>query len=169
LVPKGIDVGIVQEYDPSVDETLEALHEGLCLLLCLGVEAGVNGQIMKQRELYQQLVSKFPDDERAHNLLGNHFFGQQAYEKAIELAPDNAKRYANLGLTLEAQRHLEEAILNYRKAVELEKDNTQFLLMLSEALQKKGEKEEALSVLEHILVLEPTNHLAREKLMKLKF
>ena len=73
-------------------------------LWILGVEAGVNGQVMKQRELYQQLVSQFPGDERAHNLLGNHFFGQQeyataiaGYEKAIAIAPEFSPPYNQLG------------------------------------------------------------------------
>lgn len=127
-------------------------------------------------QTYKFLVKHFPANDSYYASLGQALHGQklyeravEAYEKAIELSPANAKRYANLGLTLEAQRHLEEAILNYRKAADMEKDNTQFLLLLSEALVKKGEKEEAQGVLEHILVLEPTNHLAREKLMKLKF
>lgn len=65
-------------------------------LWILGVDAEANGLPMKQREYYQQLVSAFPDDERAHNLLGNHYFAQQeyakanaAYQKAIAIDPDS--------------------------------------------------------------------------------
>lgn len=126
-------------------------------------------------QTYKFLVKHFPENDSYYSSLGQAYHGQklyeravEAYERAIELAPDNAKRYVNLGLTLEAQRHLEEAILNYRRAVDMEKDNTQVLFALANALVKKGEKEEAENVLEHILVLEPTNHLAREKLMAVK-
>lgn len=106
---------------------------------------------------------------QAYNNLKLYDQAIEAYEKAIELVPENPSRYINLGQTLEANRHLEEAILNYRRAVDMEKDNPQFLLVLAEALAKKGEKEEAEVLLEQILQLEPTNHLAREKLMQLKF
>lgn len=127
-------------------------------------------------QTYKFLLKHFPENDsywanlgQSHH--GHKLYGQavEAYEKAIEFAPDNAKRYVNLGLTLEAQKHIEEAILNYRKALDLEKNNTQFTLALAEALAKKGEKEEAQLLLEQVLQAEPTNHLARERLMQLKF
>lgn len=127
-------------------------------------------------ETYKFLVKHHPANDGYYSNLGQAYHGQklydqaiEAYERAIELVPDNARRYINLGLTLEAKKHLEEAILHYRKAVDLEKNNTQFLMVLAEALIKKGDKEEAEILLEQILQLEPTNHLAREKLMQLKF
>lgn len=127
-------------------------------------------------QTYGFLVKHYPQNGSYHSSLGQAFHGQklyeravEAYERAIELQPANPKRYINLGLTLEAQKHLEEAILNYRKAADIEKNNTQFLLVLAEALIKKEEKKQAEAVLEEILILEPTNHLAREKLMQLKF
>lgn len=127
-------------------------------------------------ETYKFLSKHYPEDDGYHSNLGQAYHGQklydraiEEYERAIELAPNNPKRYVNLGLTLEAKKHPEEAILNYRKAVDMEKANTQFLMMLAEALVKKGDKEEAELFLEEILKLEPTNHLAREKLMQLKF
>ena len=36
------------------------------------------------REYAEELVSKYPNDERAHFLLGNAYFGQQDFDKAIE-------------------------------------------------------------------------------------
>lgn len=127
-------------------------------------------------ETYKFLVKSFPKSDSYLANLGQAYHGQklydsavEAYEQAIELNPENGKRYVNLGLTLEAKKHLAEAILNYRKALSLEKDNPQFLMVLAEALVKRGDKEEAEVILEQILQLEPTNHLAREKLMQLKF
>ncbi len=48
-----------------------------------GTEAGINGRPMEQREYYEKLVDAYPNDERAHNLLGNQYFGQQEYGPAI--------------------------------------------------------------------------------------
>lgn len=127
-------------------------------------------------ETYKFLIKHYPGNDTYYSNLGQAYHGEKlydqaidAYEHAIELVPENAKRYVNLGLTLEARKHLEEAILNYRKAVDMEKTNTQFLMVLAEALAKKGDREEAEILLEQILQLEPTNHVARERLMELKF
>ncbi|MDP3741410.1 MAG: tetratricopeptide repeat protein [bacterium] len=127
-------------------------------------------------ETFKFLLNKYPDSDSYWSNLGQAYHGNklydkavEAYEQAIELDPNSAKRYVNLGLTLEARKHLEEAILNYRKAMDLEKENPHFMLVLAEALVAKGEKEEAEKLLEQILLAEPTNHLARERLMQLKF
>lgn len=127
-------------------------------------------------ETYKFLLKAHPENDTYWSNLGQAYHGNklydqavEAYERAIELAPDNAKRYLNLGLTLEARKHIEEAILNYRRALELEKSNTHFMFVLAEALAKKGDKEEAEMLLEQVLQIEPTNHLARERLMQLKF
>lgn len=127
-------------------------------------------------ETYKFLVKHHPENDGYYAGLGQAYHGQklydqamEAYERAIELAPENARRYVNLGLTLEARKHLEEAILNYRKALDLEKTDTQIMMILADALVKKGDREEAELFLEQILQAEPTNHLAREKLMQLKF
>ena len=127
-------------------------------------------------ETYQYLTKRHPENDTYFASLGQAYqkkkFHDQAitaYEKAIELKPENPKWYVNLGLSLEAKSHVEEAILNYRRAHELERDNLEVLMVLSEALAKKGEKAEALACLEKVLVLDPTNEIAREKLMHLKF
>ena len=88
-------------------EEAAALAEGASpgeRLLILGFKAGVDGFAPRQRELYEQLVDLFPKDERAHTLLGNHFFGQQewdraiaSYEAAIRLAPEFSQPYNQMG------------------------------------------------------------------------
>src|SRR6185312_15571209 len=53
-------------------------------LLILGNEAGANGNAAKQKELLDQLMAAFPNDERAHFNMGGYYFGQQDFPKAIE-------------------------------------------------------------------------------------
>ena len=127
-------------------------------------------------ETYKFLIKHYPQNDTYHASLGQAYHNYKlydkaiaAYERAIELDGKNARRYINLGLTLEAKKHLGEAILNYRRAVDLEQNNPQFLIILAEALTKKGDRAEAEAILQKILELEPTNHLAREKLMQLKY
>lgn len=154
------------EKDPHNEEAFDGLGK-------LYLAQKKNGEAI---ETYKFLTKHYPKNDGYFSKLGQSYHSQklydqavEAYEQAIALSPDNANRYVNLGLVLEAKKHLEEAILNYRKAVDLENGNTHFLMVLAEALMKKDEREEAESILEKILQLEPTNHLAREKLMQLKF
>ena len=127
-------------------------------------------------ETYRFLVKHHPDAAEYHEGLGLACHAEkqfdkavEAFERAIELAPQAANYYMNLALSLQAEGHVEEAVLNYRRAADLDERNTQFLFLLSEALIKKGQNAEAGDILERILKLEPTNYLAREKLMHIKY
>src|SRR5436190_2913802 len=53
-------------------------------LQILAAEAGANGDPAKQKQLLEELVTSFPNDERAHFALGGYYFGQQEYDKAID-------------------------------------------------------------------------------------
>src|SRR4051794_13860687 len=64
-------------------------------MLILANQAGSNGDVVKQKEDLEKLVSLFPNDERAHFNLGAFEFAQQDYpqtiehlKKATELAPN---------------------------------------------------------------------------------
>ena len=52
-------------------------------LMILALEAGGNADPAKAFEYTGQLAAKYPQDERAHFLLGNALFGRQEYDKAI--------------------------------------------------------------------------------------
>ena len=131
-------------------------------LWILGVEAGVNGQVMKQRELYQQLVSQFPDDERAHNLLGNHFFGQQEYEtaiaeyeKALAIAPDFSQPYNQLGYAHRFMGDFEKAKVAFEKYIELIPDDPNPHDSYAELLMKMGQYDASITSYRKALTLNP--------------
>nr|MBN2278155.1 tetratricopeptide repeat protein [candidate division Zixibacteria bacterium] len=58
------------------------ISEGEQLMLH-AARAGNNADPMKQLEYLQQLVAEYPNDERAHNILGTYWYGQQEFQKAI--------------------------------------------------------------------------------------
>src|SRR5215468_5660617 len=73
-------------------------------LVILAQEAGTKGQVAKQKELLDKLVAQFPNDERAHNLLGAYRFGQQdwagsvaEYQKAVAINPNFSQPYNQMG------------------------------------------------------------------------
>ena len=78
---------------PSVKQFFEKLNTAKTLtdhisfgerLMIYGVDAAASGIQLQQRKMYLELVDLYPNDERAHYLLGNHYFGNREYEDAIK-------------------------------------------------------------------------------------
>lgn len=78
---------------PTAKEFFEHLNKAVELAdkasegekhLILAAQAGANGDTVKQKEHLDKLVAAYPDDERAHFVLGGYYFGQQDYPKAID-------------------------------------------------------------------------------------
>lgn len=131
-------------------------------LWILGVEAGVNGLPMRQREYYQELVTAYPNDERVHGLLGNHYFGQQEYlkaisyyEKAIEINPEFVPPYNMLGYSRRALGHYSEAEEAFKKYVELIPDDPNPHDSYAELLLKMGEYEASIEHYQKALSIDP--------------
>ena len=83
--------------------------------------------------------------------------------------PDAAHRLINLSLCFESKGEADKAIEVVERALAISPDNPRYMLLLADFLIKTEKKSVAKDVLEKILELEPTNSLAREKLMQLKF
>lgn len=120
-------------------------------LWILGFQAGVNADPMKQREYYQRLVAAYPQDERAYNLLGNHYFGLQEYvaasalfEKAIAINPDFPQPYNQLGYAHRFLGNYEEAENAFKRYIELIPDDPNPYDSYAELLLKMGRFEEAI-------------------------
>src|SRR2546423_3654808 len=72
--------------------------------LVLGLEAAMKGNAPGVLTHYMELVRLFPNDERAHALLGNLYFGRQDYDSAIKhfvkattINPSFSQPYNQLG------------------------------------------------------------------------
>jgi tetratricopeptide (TPR) repeat protein len=131
-------------------------------LYILGVEAGVNGFIMEQREMYAELVEAFPNDERAHNLLGNSYFGQQEYaaaieeyEKATEIAPGFSQPYNQLGYSYRFLEDYAEAETAFKKYIELIPDDPNPYDSYAELLMKMGKYDESIEFYRRALEFDP--------------
>ena len=120
-------------------------------LWILGFQAGVNADPMRQRDYYQQLVAAFPRDERAYNLLGNHYFGLQEYvaastlfEKAIAINPEYPQPYNQLGYAHRFLGNYKEAENAFKRYIELIPDDPNPYDSYAELLLKMGRFEEAI-------------------------
>ncbi|MGB2696889.1 MAG: tetratricopeptide repeat protein, partial [Candidatus Zixiibacteriota bacterium] len=131
-------------------------------LWILGVEAGVNGFAMRQREYYQKLVAAYPKDERAHNLLGNVYFGQQEYKlaieeylKATEIAPDFSQPYNQLGYAHRFLGNYSGAERAFKKYIQLIPDDPNPYDSYAELLMKMGKCDKSIEYYQKALSVDP--------------
>ena len=156
---------------PSAKGFFEKLNKAVALaekvtegeqLWILGVQAGVNAFPMKQREYYQELVKVYPNDERAHNLLGLNFFGQQEYAQAIEefkkatkINPEFSQPYNQMGYAyrfLEDYTSAEEAFKQYIKLIP---DDPNPYDSYAELLLRMGKYDESVKYYKKALAVNP--------------
>ena len=99
-------------------------------LWILGFDAGVKALAMEQRSYYTKLTQMYPNDERGQTLLGNHYFGQQDYVKAIEcynkavkINPDFSQPYNQLGYAHRFLSQFDQAEKAFQKYIALIPDD----------------------------------------------
>lgn len=149
------------EYFDNARALVDKASEGERLWI-LGDEAGINGDPAKQETYLQQLVAKYPKDERAHTVLATFYFGQQEFEKAAqefqkatEIAPDYPPPYNMLGYSYRSLERYPEAEKAFVKYIELNPGNPNPYDSYAELLLKMGRFEESIKSYEKALVIKP--------------
>jgi len=131
-------------------------------LWILGVEAGANADPMKQRELYQKMVDAYPLDERARNILGNHYFIQQEYQlaieeynKTIEINPNFSQPYNQLGYSHRYLGNYGEAENAFKKYIDLIPGEPNPYDSYAELLLKMGKYDSSIEYYKKALSINP--------------
>jgi tetratricopeptide (TPR) repeat protein len=156
---------------PTAKEFFAHLKEAVALagnvsqgerLMILGLQAGANADTDKQRKYYEQLVAEYPHDERAHFLLGNNYFGQQEYAKAlseyqksVEVAPNFAPAYNLLGYAYRQAGRYEDAEKAFKKYIELIPNDPNPYDSYAELLMKTGRFDESIAMYRKALQVDP--------------
>src|SRR5262249_61282428 len=89
---------------------------------------------------------------------------EAAYRKAIQLQPDYALAYNNLGTALRDQKKLAEAEAAYRKAIALQPDYAPAYNNLGNALRDQKKLDEALTAYRKPDLLLPNHPIIRNNL-----
>jgi hypothetical protein len=111
----------------------------------------------------RRLVAQHPTDAAAWNDLGNLLVlgefqdeAEDAYRRAVELAPEAPALHFNLGLLLQEEGKLRPAAEAYRKVVELEPGNAWAHYQLGAIFEARGEPEKAIASYGRALRLDPS-------------
>jgi tetratricopeptide (TPR) repeat protein len=131
-------------------------------LIIMALKAGADGNQKLQEEQLKKLVSLYPNDERAHGQLGQFYFGQQDYEKAVEhlkksteLNPDYSSSYNMLGYSYRNLGNYDEAEKAFKKYIELIPGDPNPYDSYAELLSKEGKYEESIAQYKKALEIDP--------------
>jgi tetratricopeptide (TPR) repeat protein len=156
---------------PTGKEFFEHLNKAVALadkasngekLLILATEAGANNNLVRQKELLDQLVAAYPDDERAHLNLGGYYFGQQDYPKAIEhykkateLEPTYSTAFNILGYAYRQNVDYDNAEKAFQKYIALIPGDPNPYDSYAELLLKMGRYDDSIAQYRKALAIDP--------------
>jgi tetratricopeptide (TPR) repeat protein len=130
--------------------------------MVLALEAGMKGEPAKVLTHYTELVRLFPNDERAHNLLGNTYFGRQEYETAIKhyvkataINSSYSPTYNQLGYAYRFLEKFSDAEQAFKKYTELIPGDPNPYDSYAELLMKIGRFDESIKMYEKALSIDP--------------
>ena len=156
---------------PTAKEFFNHLNQAVSLspkasegerLMILGLQAGANADTDKQRKYYEQLVEAYPQDERAHFLLANNYFGQQdyakalkEYQKSVEIAPEFAPAYNLLGYAYRQVDRYDDAEKAFKKYIELIPNDPNPYDSYAELLMRMGRFDQSVAMYRKALSTDP--------------
>jgi tetratricopeptide (TPR) repeat protein len=126
------------------------------------VEAQTRGDLTAERELFEQLATAYPNDERAHTLLGNFYLGLreytlaiEQYEKAIKINPEFSQPYNQMGYAYRYLGELQDAERAFRKYIKLIPDDPNPYDSYADLLMKMGRFNASIESYEKALTFNP--------------
>lgn len=148
-------------FQPTAKDFFDDLNKALSLasnasqgeqLEISGFAAGINANPMKQKEDFEKLVSLYPKDERAHNLLAGYYFGQfedqkaiDEFKKAVNINPNYSPTYNSLGYAYRRVENNAEAEKAFQKYIELIPNDPNPYDSYAELLLKEGKYDDAIT------------------------
>jgi tetratricopeptide (TPR) repeat protein len=156
---------------PTAGEFLDHMNKAVRLadkasegekLTILAAQAGVNNDVVKQKDYLEKVAAAFPNDERAQFNLGNYYFGQQEYpqaieydKKATEIAPNYSPAYNILGYSYKQTGDYANAEQAFQKYIQLIPNDPNPYDSYAELLLRMGKYDESITQYRKALSLDP--------------
>ncbi len=147
---------------PSASAFFESLDRAVALadkasdgerLLIMASQAGSGAETAKQEKYLKKLVTAYPNDARAHNLLATFYMGLQDYPAAIEeynmavkIEPDFSPPYNQLGYIHRFLGDYEQAEKAFRKYIDLIPDDPNPYDSYAELLMEMGKFKQSIEL-----------------------
>lgn len=130
--------------------------------LILALDSGMKGDPAGNLKHLTDLVALFPNDERAHNQLGNLYFGRQEYTSAIShyvkatsINPSFSTPYNQMGYAYRFIEKFDDAEKAFKKYTELIPNDPNPYDSYAELLMKRGRFDESIKAYEKALSIDP--------------
>jgi tetratricopeptide (TPR) repeat protein len=130
--------------------------------LILALEAGLKGDPAANLTHLTALLRLFPSDERAHNALGNLYFGRQEYDQAIaqyvaatSINPGFSTPYNQLGYAYRFTERYDDAEAAFKKYTQLIPGDPNPSDSYAELLMKMGRFDESIAAYRKALQIDP--------------
>jgi tetratricopeptide (TPR) repeat protein len=127
IAENALESGDYKEADKALSSALILDKDNRDLLLKYGYTLINLNRLDEAKEVYEKIVSLYPDEDLAYSSLANilHKLGDskkaiEYHKKAIELDKTYAPHYFNYANTLYDIGNLKEALENYKRAYELD-------------------------------------------------
>ena len=131
--------------------------EGERQIVC-ALDAGAKAEPVRQKECLTKLTQAYPNDARAHNLMGAYYFGRQEwaasvgeFQKATELSPEFSQPYNQMGYAYRFMGKYPEAEQSFKKYIALIPDDPNPYDSYAELLMKMGRFEDSIKNYEKAL------------------
>lgn len=144
---------------------------GVHIFLLSGVTVKRNSFFRNPILIWQDVISKYPINSRAHNSLGLLYYKQGKYEKAfkeyqksLERDPDNPKTHNFLGILYEKLEQYDRAFQSYQKAIQTDPGYADAYYNLGLLYHRQKKYNEAFQSYQKAIQLNPNNAEAHNNL-----
>jgi tetratricopeptide (TPR) repeat protein len=165
-----LDEGRVPQAITLLQHLVRQYPDSASAWLTLGRALGRQRQWAASEQALKTALQLAPDNPEVQVQMGVALFFQEkpnaesAFRQAIQLKPDCAPAYYNLGLCFMRQRRQAEAIDAFRSAVRLQPDLADAYIGLGSQLALQGRTFEALPALKRAVELNPADPRSRQML-----
>lgn len=128
------------------------------------------GRIPELEDQVNQLLEQYPDSGFAWKALGTSLQlqgkdGLPALKRTVELLPEDAEAFLNLGLAQQSRGQIDAAVASYQRALEIKPDFAGVHINLGNVWKHLGRFEQAVASFRRALEISPNLLMARSNLI----